>query len=233
MGPILAIETSGERGGVALLAPDGSILELELEEGLAHGRTLVPAMAELLRRAALVPRELSAVAVSVGPGSYTGLRIGVTAAKALAWAVGLRVVAVSTLEALACDAAGSSGASPSRLVPAIDARRGEVYWALFAREEGRVRRESPDRSSPPGELSKALRPGDFVFGTAVSAYQEELGAGSIQLATSPASPRAATVARLGAELVERGALREPHDLAPEYLRRPEAILRREGKAPLV
>jgi tRNA threonylcarbamoyladenosine biosynthesis protein TsaB len=230
MGPLLAIETSAASGGIALLLPDGRMLERALGEGTTHGRSLLPAVSEVVGEAGLSAGEIGAVAVSAGPGSYTGLRVGVTAAKTLAWAVGCDLVAVSTLEALARDAARAAPPRARRLVPAIDARRGEVYAGFFAGGDGRAGRLSPDEALPPEELSRRLRAGDHVFGTATAAYPGRLvlpeGATS---ADGPVSPRAATIAGMGKELLSRGERSDVHPLAPIYLRPSEAEIRLEAR----
>lgn len=241
MRPLVAIETSGGPGGVAVLLRDGTVKERELgrvpcgdpassgrrrcpEPQAGHSRTLVPEIKALVQEAGLVPGEIGAVAVSVGPGSYTGLRVGVTAAKTLSWALSCELVAVSTLEALAREAV-VSGPPPEtkRLVPAMDARRGQVYAALFEFREGAVKRLGEDEVLAPEELSRRLAPGDHVFGTAWGAYGEALsipegattsGAGR----PGPVVPSASTVARLGAEMLARGETVDCHTLAPSYLR---------------
>jgi tRNA threonylcarbamoyladenosine biosynthesis protein TsaB len=175
----------------------------------------------LLDEAGIRPGDLAAVAVSVGPGSYTGLRIGVAAAKTLAWALSLRAVAVSTLEALAACAAAGAPEGTRRLVPVIDARRGRVYSAAFLPADGGIARESEDAALDAGRIPALLRPGDHVFGD-VRGVEIPAGATS---AGGPRCPSAATVAALGLELARRGRFVEPHDLAPAYLMRTEAELR--------
>lgn len=237
--PLLAIETSGGRGSVALLLPSGEVTERFLEGRTGHGKGLVPAMKELVREAGLSPGDVRVVAVSAGPGSYTGVRIGVTAAKMLAWTLRARPVAVSSLEALAAGAAEPAPRGTRRLVPAVDARRGQVYAAFFAfdHEGGTgtrkgpfrvpIHREGPDQVLRPERLASLLRPGDHVFGTAVASLAEELGGrDGVTTSTEPDSPTASHVALLGRELAARGGTPSPHDLAPVYLRRSEAEIKR-------
>ncbi len=236
MGPLVAIETSGRPGSVALLLPHGSVKERGLEgvsrgessapadfgelSRAGHARTLVPEIKALVEEAGLGPRDIGAVAVSIGPGSYTGLRVGVTAAKTLSRALSCELVAVSTLEALAREAARSGPPSGTRrLVPAMDARRGQVYAALFELRGATVDRVGEDAVLTPEELSHMLEPGDHVFGTAPAAYPEALAAAEgATSAAEPEVPRASTVARLCAELLARGETVECHTLAPNYLR---------------
>lgn len=231
VGTLVAIETSGASGSVALLSPDGALVERDVGRPAAegdrpsgHGRELLPAIAALVAEAGIAKSDLGAISVSTGPGSYTGLRIGVTAAKTLAWALGCELVGVSTLEALARDAVARGVPDGTRrLVPALDARQGEVYAGIFSLEGEVVTRVSGDAAMPPGELAAELRGGDHVFGTGVARSGEGLaipeGATS---AEGPTSPRAGTVARLGAELLACGERTDVHDAAPVYLRASEA-----------
>ncbi len=234
--PLLAIETSGPAGRAALLLPGGDIIEREIDppppsgersraaRPTGHGRMLVPVIDELVREAGIGRGEVGAVAVSVGPGSYTGLRIGVTAAKTLAWALGAKLVGVSSLEALAHDALACAPEGTSRLVPGLDAYQGEVYAATFELDgKGAVVRTSDDAAAKPAELASTLRAGDHVFGPGVAKYAAELAlpAGATS-APSPLVPRAATVGRIGAGMLERGELLDVLDAAPAYLRKTEA-----------
>ncbi len=226
--PLLSIATSGTAGSVALLRSDGRVVERPLAEGSARGRALLPAVQGLVAEAGIEGADLGAVAVSLGPGSYTGIRIGVTAAKALAWALSCELVGVSTLEALAREATALGvPEGTKRLVPAIDARRGEVYAGIFDLDDTKVARASEDMALAPEELLRRLGPGDHVFGTAVAACGEALGL--VKNATSadgPADASASTIARIGAEMLARGETLDPHDASPTYLRRTEAEMKK-------
>ncbi|MHC4252576.1 MAG: tRNA (adenosine(37)-N6)-threonylcarbamoyltransferase complex dimerization subunit type 1 TsaB [Planctomycetota bacterium] len=229
--PLVAIETSGASGSVALLLTNGTLSERDVgrpaapaERPSGHGRELLPAIDALVAEAGIAKADIGAVAVSVGPGSYTGLRIGVTAAKTLAWALGRDLVGVPTLEALAREAATQGVPEGTRrLVPVVDARQREVYAAVFDLEGEHVTRASDDAAVPPAELATRLREGDHVFGTGIARSGEALtlpeGATS---AEGPTCPRAGTVARMGAELVAGGKSIDIHDAAPVYLRASEA-----------
>jgi tRNA threonylcarbamoyladenosine biosynthesis protein TsaB len=141
MALILHLETAT---GVcaAALARDGSVLSLrETDQGLVHGERLAPLIEEILTETGASPRQLSAIAVSIGPGSYTGLRVGLSTAKGMAMGLGIPLIAVPTLEALA---EGTLLAFPGHWVmPAIDARRLEVYAALFDHRGRQVREPQP------------------------------------------------------------------------------------------
>jgi len=231
--PMIAIETSGVSGGVALLLPGGVLLERVVgrssspgQRPSGHGRELVPAVDAVVSEAGIDKTDLGAVAVSVGPGSYTGLRIGVTAAKALAWALGCDLVGVSTLEALARDCLELGVPEGARrLVPVVNARQREVYAAIFDvvsdAEGAGVRRASDDAATPPGGLASELRAGDHAFGTGAGLLGSGLPEGAAS-AEGPTCPRAGTVARIGAELLAKGERMDVHSAAPVYLRASEA-----------
>ena len=124
---ILALETTDRVASVALLTDDGC-REKRIESPLRHEETVMPAVDELLAEAGLVPSDLTALAVDVGPGSFTGVRIGVCHGNAMALALGLPVISVNALEALAWPLLGG-GASVAAIV---DARNGNGYGALYA-----------------------------------------------------------------------------------------------------
>ncbi|MDP6108019.1 MAG: tRNA (adenosine(37)-N6)-threonylcarbamoyltransferase complex dimerization subunit type 1 TsaB, partial [Candidatus Brocadiia bacterium] len=132
---MLGIETSGERGSVALLREDELLAEHRFAQGYRHARNIMAGVADVVRSAGVDRGEIDAVGVTDGPGSFTGLRVGVTCAKTLAWLLGLPAVGVPTLDVLAqnvrpeehLDARGR----PVRTVcPLLDARRGFVYGAV-------------------------------------------------------------------------------------------------------
>ena len=125
---ILNIETATKNCSVALAKGGKNILCKEIaEEGYSHAERLHVFIEEVIKEAGISMNDLSAVAVSQGPGSYTGLRIGVSAAKGLCFALGIPLIAIDTLQTLACQAEVESGL----IIPMIDARRMEVYSSVF------------------------------------------------------------------------------------------------------
>ena len=134
--PLLALETSGNSLGVALHADGGVVFEENVTEGMIHGRALVPLMKMALASRNLKPADLCAVAVSQGPGSWTGLRIGIAAAKAFAWAAGIPVVCVPSFEALAIEASAvilkrNGGEPTSSTVMTLRDARSEGFFAAI------------------------------------------------------------------------------------------------------
>ena len=129
---MLALETTDKTGSVAAMADNNLLAELMLDHTQRSAQSLAPAMSRLLQQVGWQPSDVQGVAVSVGPGSFTGLRVGVTAAKVFAYAVGAEVLGVNTLEAIAANA--QSDAAISRLSVVIDAQRGEVVVQSFVRQ---------------------------------------------------------------------------------------------------
>lgn len=163
---ILALESSAKAASAAL-ARDGALLDMAFRNnGLTHSCTLLPMAEEVLARCGLTLRDVDAVAVARGPGSFTGIRIGVSTAKGLCWGAEKPAVGVSTLEAMAWNAVGAAPAD-SLVCCAMDARRNQVYNALFAVDGGAPRRLTPDRAVGLPELAQELKDTEktiFVLG---------------------------------------------------------------------
>ncbi len=150
---MLCLESSAKCASVALFEDGRCLGDYRQAEGLTHSRTLLPMAEALMKNCGRSLRELGAVAVAHGPGSFTGLRIGMAAAKGLAWALEIPAVGVSTLEAMACGGPAMEGA---RLCCVMDARRQQVYNALFELRGGKPVRLCPDRAIGIAELQQGL-----------------------------------------------------------------------------
>lgn len=151
---ILALETSAKSVSCAVVE-DGAVLARSFQcTRLTHSRTLLPMLDAMLRNAELAPESIDLYAVAAGPGSFTGLRIGVSALKGLAWAADKPCAGVSTLRAMAQNLAHWNGAL---LVCAMDARRDQVYNALFETKNGAVERLTPDRAIGLDALAEELK----------------------------------------------------------------------------
>lgn len=162
---ILALESSAKAASVAL-SKDGALLAQSYQlSGLTHSRTLLPMAEDLLKNAGFAMKDVDCVAVAHGPGSFTGVRIGVSAAKGLCWGADKPAVGVSTLEAMAWN--GECAPEGSIVCCAMDARRNQVYNGLFVFENGAPKRLCPDRAIALSELSeelKAMEKPIFVLG---------------------------------------------------------------------
>ena len=149
---ILAFETSAKAASTALLE-DGRLLgESYQNTGLTHSQTLMVMAQDLLKQCGKTVEDISAVAVAEGPGSFTGVRIGVAAAKGFAWGGEIPCCGVSTLEAMA----EMAGVFQGYLCPCMDARRSQVYNALFYVNRGKIQRFTPDRAIALCDLKKEL-----------------------------------------------------------------------------
>jgi tRNA threonylcarbamoyladenosine biosynthesis protein TsaB len=235
---LLAVETSSIRGSLALREDSRRAREVLFEEGLVHGREVTARLDELLRLEGLGPRAIGAIAVGIGPGSYTGIRVGVTAAKSLAFALRIPIVAESSLLVLAAGAAASpdreAAGAPAILLPVLDARQGLFFHGLFEASSGRVRRLSADAAASPGDILAALRAtgareanvlGEGADAFLATAAAAENGSPSLRrLGRESDLPRAGVLAEIAAERAARARFdaEAVHSLEPAYLRITEA-----------
>ncbi len=207
---ILALDLTGPGGGAALLLPSGLSLS-RLPPGAPRGRLLMPAVEALLGDAAIAPRELDAIACAVGPGSFTGIRIGIATAATIAYAAGRPAVAVGSLHGIAAGAP----AGARRIAVAVDARRGRIFGAQFERTGDRVELRGAYLHAPAEEFAAMLPRDTHLLGDALRAYPR-LFAGLDGDGDALVQPDA--VARIGADLFARGEAMAAADLRPLYLR---------------
>ena len=224
---MLALESSAKAASAAVFE-EGRLLGVTVENsGLTHSRTLLPMAEDLLRNLDRGVRDLGLVAVAHGPGSFTGLRIGMAEAKGLCWALQIPAVGVSTLEAMAFGGPDTDG---TMLCCAMDARRGQVYNALFTVENGRPARLTADRAISAAELEPELlshkKPWVLLGDGAELCYNTMKDRVPLQLAPEPLRIQ-------NAYGVGRAALgREPQPvdaLLPVYLRLSQAERERQAK----
>jgi tRNA threonylcarbamoyladenosine biosynthesis protein TsaB len=220
---VLAVETSTLAGGVALLDGDRVLGEYVLDVRATHSERLMPAIDRLLADAGLAPQALEGLAVAVGPGSFTGLRIGLSAVKGLALALRIPVAAVPTLDALA--AALPHAALP--VCPVLDARKGEIYCSLYRWDGRTMRREWDYLALSPGDLSRRLAEPVVVVGDA----GHLLDSPHARLVPPPGRlPSPAWLGWLGLAQLRAGRTVAAADLVPIYLRPSEAELSRRAVA---
>ena len=229
---LLAIETATRVCSVAL-ARGAEVLRVHANsDARLHSERLLPMLDALLGEAGVKLAEIEAFAISIGPGSFTGLRIGLATVKAFALADGRPVAAVSTLAALCASAEDAQLAGP--VAALLDARRGAYYAACVSRA-GLARADVlPDCVLTPRELATKLPHGArIVVGEGAHEGADQLAAlrPDLALITLPdLGASAANVARIGAQLLAEGGGRDAADLVPFYLRRAEAEARRTGIA---
>lgn len=216
---ILAIESSGRHSSVATLwgDPDGTRL---IGQALLIGdertaQVLAPTIQELLAAAVWSPKSVELVVVTVGPGSFTGLRIGVTTAKAFAYAIGAEVLGVNTLDALALQ----SPPSPSPLWAVLDAQRQELFAAKFVvRDHLDFRTERDTFIVAQDQWLAGLEPGDRVIGPALKRLAVRLPAGTIALPEQSWQPTAAAVGQVAWKKYQAGHRDDVWKLSPNYYR---------------
>lgn len=212
--PVLGIDTASRRGSLAIAGPTGAFAD-ELIEGGRHAGGLVPAIDRLLARGGLAACDLGGIGVVAGPGSFTGLRIGLATAKGLGFSLGIAVEGMSTLEAIARALLGVSGAAGGGLLAVIEAGRGEVYAARFAVEGGGVRRLEPDRTFKPEALASSLPAGMLLAGDAAPRLVALAPGRLVSVAIPPLAPVVADWAR---SILPEGATYRPGGPAPNYVR---------------
>jgi tRNA threonylcarbamoyladenosine biosynthesis protein TsaB len=227
---ILAIESATPYGSVALVDRGEVVRETVLPAGRQASETFLSAVSGLFSPGGPSPRDVTCLAVSAGPGSFTGLRVGMAAAKGLCFGWGVPVVRVSTLAALASRFPGEG----RTVCPVLDARKKEVYAAFFRWEGGVLSRRTPDLALPPDALPGRVPEGEIVFcgdgvGPFGAMFRERLG-GRAGLASGPGGlPRAGAVGILGEAAFREGAAEDPRTVIPRYLRPSEAEASRAGE----
>ncbi len=222
----LAIETSGPGGSVALGLGDRVLGSRAIGADRPHAVELLPAVADLCRCHAVEPAAIAAVFVSIGPGSFTGLRIGVTAARMIALAIGARIVPVPTLEAIAQNALDAPD-SPKRIAVLVDAKRHRAYGAAFVLQEpGLYTCVAEPVELDPAEFlatQAALEPNCAVLGPGVVPYEQVVcDSGLRALPESLFDPRAESVYALGRRLAVDETPGGFRTVVPNYIRVPTA-----------
>jgi tRNA threonylcarbamoyladenosine biosynthesis protein TsaB len=216
---VLGVESSGPRGGVALLEDSRTLGEALFEAGMVHGREIAPAADRLLKAAGRGPADLDLVAVDIGPGSYTGLRVGLAAAKGLAFALGRPIVGVPSLDVLAEAAKGLGGV----LATAIDAKWDQVYGALYEVRNGRPERTTEMYAERPEAFADRVPAEALVVGDALERHAALFAARGARAAPRELwNPSPALVAALGRARLLEGQRDDAATVVPLYLRRTEA-----------
>lgn len=217
----MGIETSSLGGSVALVEEGAVVAERRLAEGQRSAQSLLPAIDLLMKDVGRPLAAVKVIGVTVGPGSFTGLRVGVTAAKTLAYALGAQTVGVDTLDVIAAQASGHSGRpqQSGRLHVVMDAQRRELFAASFGRQDeaGWVR-EISTSIVPATTWQDLLEAGDLVAGPAAGRMAKQIGPDVAVMPDLVNEPQAATVALLAAEAFRRGKVDDFWKLAPAYYR---------------
>ncbi|RDU34726.1 tRNA (adenosine(37)-N6)-threonylcarbamoyltransferase complex dimerization subunit type 1 TsaB [Neobacillus piezotolerans] len=218
---ILAIDTSNYPLGVAVIDGDKVVAEYITNVKRNHSVRIMPAIEAAMKEAELSPSDLNKIVVAEGPGSYTGVRIGVTVAKTLAWTLGIPLSGVSSLKVLAMAGRYFQG----YIAPIFDARRGQVYTGLYKFENGRLAVVESDRLAMMDDWAEKLadlQEKTLFVGNDVSLHLEtisgKMGEKAVISATAERNPRPAELAFLGKNKPDA----DVHSFVPNYIRLAEA-----------
>jgi len=223
---VLGIDTSTSCGSVGLIDNGEVVSDYLLNIPVTHSERLLGAIELVLKEARCPIENLDGWAVSLGPGSFTGLRIGVSTVKGLAFATGKPVAGVSALDVLASQTSPTS----HLICPILDARKKEVYTAFYRYEEGdSLKRLSPYRAIHPEDFINEIKEPTIFLGEGVKTYGDFLRKALPSLTIFPTStlhvPHGSMVAKLGSELLKKGDCLELSTFAPIYVRPSEAELK--------
>ncbi|MGL4798955.1 MAG: tRNA (adenosine(37)-N6)-threonylcarbamoyltransferase complex dimerization subunit type 1 TsaB [Cellulosilyticaceae bacterium] len=222
---IIAIDASGIAGSVAYIADGKLVGEYYVCHKLTHSQTIMPMLEDLKAMIGIELEKVDAIAVTSGPGSFTGLRIGVATAKAMAMALEVPIIGIPTLDVMA----NNMTFTEAIICPIMDARRNQVYTAYYKWQEASLERISDYLGIQIDELLETLkdenRPVIFL-GDGVAVFkekiQEVLGEGAKFAPSHQLMQRASTLAHLAHQAYERGEVSDPDTFVPMYLRKSQA-----------
>ncbi|NVM22763.1 MAG: tRNA (adenosine(37)-N6)-threonylcarbamoyltransferase complex dimerization subunit type 1 TsaB [Desulfobacterales bacterium] len=220
---ILAVDTSSRTGSVAVLEDEAVLAEIQVTSTQTHAKRLMPAIDSALRMAGTHVSECDGFAVTTGPGSFTGLRIGISAVKGLAFATAKPVTAVSTLEALAYQFPTVA----DLICPLLDARKGEVYTALYRCDHYmHWEKVAPDSAVDPRPWLMQIDHPCLFVGNGVDLYRnliKEIAGRQARFAPPYLNTvRASVAAYIGAKQIKRGQVADVGSLVPHYIRKSDA-----------
>jgi len=221
---VVGIETSGFIGNIAVCDGNTVVGKKMYGKNLSHDKEIVSSLESIFNEIKWDPNDIDLIAVSIGPGSYTGLRIGVTCAKTLAYGLGKPVIGIPTLDVLAENVKDHNAKT---ICPVIDAKRKSVYACIYDRNNKRI---TDFLIISPDSLIDILPDSALIFGDGIAPYKQIFAQKEFIILSDekPGIADAANVARLGLERYERGMRCEINSLVPLYLRKSEAEERLEG-----
>lgn len=216
---VLAFDTSAQSCSIALMTDGKLVAESTSDEKGTHTKRLMPMIDILLKRVDLHLEAIDGFAATIGPGSFTGLRIGISTLKGFAAATQKPIVGVSALEALANQCPGDT----EIISPMLDARKSEVYYCLYRRSPQRPVALTSERNAAPADAAAAIKMPCTFIGDGAYAYRDQmiaaLGSKAIFAPESENIIRAGTVAALGFERLIKGYSDDPLAIAPHYIRK--------------
>lgn len=218
---ILGVETATEQVGVAIGGHEGVIATFEVARGRRHAEILTPAIEFVCKQSDIDVAEIGCLAVDVGPGLFTGMRVGLATAKALALALRIPVIGISSLDLLAFPCRHTDRV----VVPVIDARKAEVFWAMYRQVPGGVQQVSAPTVGPVDDLVADLlaRSQDVLcVGDGAERYRDDIMEGYRCEISAPVHPSAAALVQLAHAKALREEWVRPDEIEPVYLRAPDA-----------
>ena len=225
---ILGIDTATPIASVGITHNEEVLAEESLRERVNHTETLLPLIGRVLEQAGVTLPEIEGIGVSIGPGSFTGLRIALGTVKGFAYAMGQKVVGVPTLDALARTVREWN----ELICPILDARKREVYAALYRHDqEGNIRKILPDHVLAPHLILEQITEPCVFLGDGVVTYseliREHCGASAHVLPFATYHPRGAVIAQIAWERLQAGSADDIQSLVPTYIRSPEAVVKQK------
>ena len=221
---ILAFDSTARSASVAVLEDEQLLGSYDIDNGFTHSELLLPMAENLLKSLGIDIGEIGLFAVTVGPGSFTGVRIGAALVKGLAFGRDIPCVEVSSVEALAENLSGLDG----YIVPCIDARRGQVYTATFVSNGGEIKRLNEDRVMPVTELAHELcdvSADVYIVGDGYVSAHRTFEREGVQVKNTPSlliKGSAASIGRVAYRKFKAGGAVSDRELSPKYLRMPQA-----------
>ena len=212
---ILAIDTSTNILSLAIADEKGILIKFHEENTMKHASSLIPTIDKLLGKIKIKLKDISAIAISIGPGSFTGLRIGVATVKGINMALGIPIVAVPTLDVIAYNFIGED---TDLLCPVIDAKKNMVYSCIYHKRLSKLHRLSGDMLISTEYLLKKIKKECILFGNAVLLYEDELRKNKfVKISKDDWHPKAETLARIGLMEAKKKRFVNPDKLVPLYL----------------
>jgi tRNA threonylcarbamoyladenosine biosynthesis protein TsaB len=223
---VLAIETSGRLGSVALAQGDKLLAESQFSGPMRHSAEIFPAITDLLSKFSKKPDQIEQVYISVGPGSFTGLRIAVTLAKTLALANGAKIIPVDTLDVIAANISPQDNSE--RLAVILDAKRGQFFIAVYEKTQDTIwKKVLPDcLMTAEVFLDQFCDRSIALIGEGLVFYKDKFTHKNISVLDEKFwNPSAANVHKLGWQLALQNQFTDPLTLTPNYVRGPDAIVK--------
>ena len=220
----LAFDSTAKAASVAVCDGEKLLALYNIDNGLTQSELLLPMAENMLKSLNLTFGDVELLACAVGPGSFTGVRIGVALVKGIAFGKGIPCVEVSTLDELAENLRGLSGI----IVPCMDARRQQVYTATYRGRDGELEKLTDDRAMAISELAEELKAYDepiYLSGDGYAVAKRGLEAAGIKVEATPElliTENAYSVARIAVRKYEKGEYTTDLEIAPTYLRMPQA-----------